>query len=139
MLRQLLYSSRAKAESFAADLPEILRCSRRNNPELGITGVLILAGDDPDIVFIQAIEGEAEHVDLLVDTIKGDPRHTDVRILLDHEVEARCFASWSMGDIVVPPATADAARVEAEVRKALANSQGPTACSLITRLAPIAA
>ncbi len=139
MLRQMMYSSRARSETYETDLPEILRCSRRNNPEMGITGVLILVGEAPNITYIQAIEGEREHLDLLVDTISGDPRHTGLKILLDQEVEARAFAAWSMGGMVVPPSVADAGRIEAEVRDALCRFSGPSACTLISQIAKVAA
>lgn len=107
MLRQFVYSSHAKPETFHDDFAEILRCSRRNNPELGITGTLILAGEAPDILFIQAIEGEAHHLNLLIEAICTDTRHHALKILLDHTVPTRTFGDWSMGDMAVPLSRAE--------------------------------
>lgn len=139
MLRQIVYSSHADPETHAADLSEILRCSRRNNPELGITGVLILSGRASDITYTQAIEGEDVHVALLIEAIMDDPRHSGIEVLLDHRVERRAFAGWSMGDIVVPPSMADAETVQRKILDALRGSGGPSARGLISQIALAAA
>ncbi|PZX16044.1 FAD-dependent sensor of blue light [Palleronia aestuarii] len=93
MPRQILYTSRAMSNRFDRDIPEILRCSRRNNPELGLTGILVFTGS----TFIQILEGSPEHIDPVLDIISGDTRHADIRVLLDRMVEKRACGDWTMG------------------------------------------
>ena len=51
-MRQILYTSRASEGDAGSHLPDILFCSRRNNPELGVTGILLVHGDH----FLQLLE-----------------------------------------------------------------------------------
>lgn len=95
MLVRCLYASRA-APSAAADMLEsILQQSRRNNPRLGITGLLCFAGG----TFIQVIEGGRDQVCELLNAIIRDDRHMNVRILAYEEIAERRFGNWTMGEV----------------------------------------
>ena len=92
MLTQTFYSSSARADLSDGDLAAILESARRNNARLGVTGVLILS----DGVFFQALEGEAEVLDGLLDQILADPRHEDARVFRREAISARNFGDWQM-------------------------------------------
>lgn len=95
MLVRLLYASRATDEVKPEVLSAILKKSMRNNPPEGITGVLCFSGN----VFLQALEGGRSQVSRLYHRIVADPRHQDVVLLHYEDIDERCFASWSMGQV----------------------------------------
>ena len=92
-MRQLIYVSRATQPMERQDLWEILRASRRNNGTIGVTGILLYDA----MRFLQVIEGDADRIDLLLDTLGRDTRHADLEVLLDRSLDAREFGDWSMG------------------------------------------
>ena len=94
MLVRCLYASRAAAP-LVPQVDAILEQSRRNNPKLGITGLLCVSDD----LFIQVLEGGRDEVSDLFVTIARDPRHAQVRILLFEEIAERRFAHWTMGQV----------------------------------------
>ena len=95
MLVRLLYASRA-AEPVPEGLVEaIMQQARRNNPELGITGVLCHGGDG----FLQVLEGGRDAVNVLYNRIVCDRRHRRVTLLNYEEILERRFASWTMGQV----------------------------------------
>ncbi|TMH74421.1 MAG: BLUF domain-containing protein [Betaproteobacteria bacterium] len=95
MLVRLLYASRA-AEPVPDGLVEtIMQQARRNNPELGITGVLCHGGD----VFLQVLEGGREPVNTLYNRIACDRRHRRVTLLDYEEILERRFSGWTMGQV----------------------------------------
>ncbi|RKR74832.1 FAD-dependent sensor of blue light [Frondihabitans australicus] len=67
--------------------------SRASNRRLGITGLLLHDAGR----FVQILEGEPSAVEDRYARIAGDPRHTDVRLLLCEEEDERRFPNWSMG------------------------------------------
>ena len=95
MLVRLLYASRAAATASAAVLDGILEQSRKNNPALGITGLLCVSGD----VFIQLLEGGRDEVCELYNAIVRDKRHQQVRLLAYEEIAERKFGAWTMGQV----------------------------------------
>lgn len=95
MLVRLLYASRAAAAASAAMLDGILEQSRKNNPALGITGLLCVSGD----VFIQLLEGGRDEVCELYNAIVRDDRHQQVRLLSYEEIAERRFGAWTMGQV----------------------------------------
>jgi hypothetical protein len=88
-LRQILYRSRAIRRP---DTGEILEVSKRNNGMDGVTGILLFDG----AAFVQVLEGPSSSVAACYERIRTDPRHTDVTILSDIELEEREFPYWSM-------------------------------------------
>lgn len=95
MLVQCLYASRAADPLSATVINSILDQSRRNNPRLGITGMLCYFDD----IFIQVIEGGRDEVCDLFNALVRDDRHTDVRILMYEEIGERRFGGWTMGAV----------------------------------------
>ena len=92
MLYQVLYSSRAVDEVHEADVASILESARPSNERLGVTGVLIYG----DQVFVQLLEGEKQTLDELLERIRRDPRHTDLKVFRREPVEARSLVGWRM-------------------------------------------
>lgn len=92
-LKSLVYSSVAVAPFNDAELDALLLQARARNEALGVTGMLSYHGGS----FIQFLEGSEEHVAELMADIEADPRHTDVRILIDERIAERQFSSWTMG------------------------------------------
>lgn len=95
MLVRLMYCSRATSAIDADALVGILRQSRTQNPERGITGVLCLSRG----IFIQVLEGGRASVNALYNKIASDPRHAEVTLLAYEEIAERRFAGWSMGQV----------------------------------------
>jgi hypothetical protein len=89
---RLIYSSEAALGLAAAELEEMLAESRIRNKAHGITGVLLLV----EGAFLQILEGEKDDVDSLMVRIGRDPRHHDIKVFYEEEVDERAFASWSM-------------------------------------------
>lgn len=65
---------------------------REKNKRLAITGVLLLIQGK----FVQYIEGPEQEINQVYTKIKSDPRHDELLLLDDGEVETRQFTNWSM-------------------------------------------
>lgn len=96
MLVRLLYASRAQGTVTDDVIAGILTQSRRNNAELGITGVLCVCRRE---VFMQILEGGREEVNRLYATVLRDERHGDVTLLDYAEIAERRFSGWRMGRV----------------------------------------
>jgi hypothetical protein len=94
-LIQLVYRSRSLIEG--AENDKLMVTCLRNNPKVGITGVLISHSG----WFLQVLEGTAANVNSLFKVIESDPRHTDFLLLRFNAVPARDFNDWSMASIEV--------------------------------------
>lgn len=92
-LLSLVYISASSHLLSNAELEEILTKSRRNNPPLGVTGMLL----SYEGVLIQALEGPEEAVGALYERIAKDPRHHRITVLLEEYIPERNFPDWSMG------------------------------------------
>lgn len=88
----LMYASYAKQYFSDNDLAELLIKSRKNNSNLGITGMLV----HRDGNFIQVLEGEENAVKTLYETIKADKRHAGEIVISEGEISERQFANWAM-------------------------------------------
>ena len=95
MLVRLMYASRAANSVNQNELVAILKKSKANNAEVGVTGVLCFSSG----IFLQVLEGGRLQVSALYNKIAADPRHHDVVLLSYEEVEERRFAGWSMGQV----------------------------------------
>lgn len=91
-LFQIIYMS-----SLITDEPEllssILGASVRNNKRRNITGMLLYVEGS----VLQVLEGEKNVVQETFRTIELDKRHNGIFVLIEQEIAARQFASWSMG------------------------------------------
>ncbi len=89
----LTYISSARRPMDSGELAELLVRWRANNAAADVTGLLLYAND----AFIQTLEGDADPVHDVMRRIAADPRHFDVDVTLDEEIETRSFPDWSMG------------------------------------------
>lgn len=92
---RLIYTSRPGKECTAYDVIQILQSSRKNNPERGITGLLVYDRR----YFLQWIEGPRDNINKLFMTISKDTRHDSVVILDYGYIHSRQFSSWDMAYI----------------------------------------
>ena len=100
-MRRLKYASVFSRDLTPSELQEIADVSARNNEEVGITGVMLAAGN----VFFQILEGPADAVGALFDKIARDDRHEHVLLLRDQTgVEGRLFPQWGMKLVEFDPA-----------------------------------
>ena len=93
-VRQLLYTSQATVAFKDRDCESILRASRTNNAENGLTGFLIYLANG---TFLQVLEGPADRVEATLRRIAGDPRHGKMITSFDTIAPAREFDNGSMG------------------------------------------
>ena len=95
MLVRLLYASKLANSNQNNAIDSILAQSRKHNPDLGITGILVYG----EGIFLQAIEGGRQQVSELYNLIARDPRHEQVVLLHFEEITQRRFGSWTMGQV----------------------------------------
>ena len=92
MTYRLIYSSAATEEMARGDLEQMLEESRLRNARRGITGVLVFA----EGVFLQVLEGEQDDVEDLMESIRRDPRHQEIKVFHEEETDRRAFPTWRM-------------------------------------------
>jgi len=97
MLVRCLYASRPSPDIGETAFDRILAQSRKNNPALGVTGLLCISEN----LFIQVLEGGRDEVCDLFNAIVRDERHRQVRLLSYEEISERRFGSWSMGHVSI--------------------------------------
>jgi hypothetical protein len=91
-LFRIAYISAASKSFDPAELREMLKESDARNKEAGITGMLLYK----DGQFMQVLEGPGEAVTTTFSRISKDPRHHDIKVLLQGAVQERRFPGWSM-------------------------------------------
>ncbi|MBB5710824.1 BLUF domain-containing protein [Sphingomonas xinjiangensis] len=91
-MRRLIYTSRSRIHADPLELNAILAVSSARNSEADITGVLWSDGTN----FAQIVEGGWEAVGATMDRLRADPRHTDINVAFDREVQTRQFGNWAM-------------------------------------------
>ncbi len=89
----LVYLSSATDALNDEELENILKISRTNNSQIGVSGVLIYCDGN----ILQVLEGLEESVYKVFNKIKADPRHTAIIILQSRDISVRNFEDWSMG------------------------------------------
>jgi hypothetical protein len=88
----LVYRSRAIAELSDYDLYELVQTAQSRNAAESITGLMLY----DDGRFYQWLEGPVENVGRVMQSIRGDRRHTDIEILSDKPTATRQFGDWKM-------------------------------------------
>ena len=76
----------------ATDVEDILQVARERNKVLRVTGALFSASN----TFAQFIEGSVSSIYQLMESIKRDPRHRDVRVVSVKDEVQRKFPKWTM-------------------------------------------
>jgi EAL domain-containing protein (putative c-di-GMP-specific phosphodiesterase class I) len=88
----LIYASRAagpmSADALAAFRQRVIRANRSN----GITGCLI----HQEGQYLQMLEGREEAVQNLLEKIRLDPQHSDLKIVIQGPAKYRVFKEWGM-------------------------------------------
>ncbi len=104
-LHRVIYVSDAVsgAGSTLLSLVEILGVSDRNNRRDHLTGCLI----SHEGRFLQVIEGARGDIDMLLTRLRGDPRHTNLRLLADQPIAERRFDAWAMAQASATPEVAE--------------------------------
>jgi hypothetical protein len=93
-LHSLFYCSLAKEYISKDDILDILKCSRRNNEKIEITGILVYWKKTNQ--FLQLLEGEENVILDLYDKICIDIRHSLSRIVYQENILERGFNAWTM-------------------------------------------
>ncbi|AFL74487.1 EAL domain-containing protein [Thiocystis violascens] len=88
----LIYVSQAMPPMSGATLDALRKQSNTYNRSTGLTGCLLYQ----DGLFMQMLEGQREVVSALMDEVKADPRHRDVRIVIEGPARQRVFLDWGM-------------------------------------------
>lgn len=96
-LSRAMYISRRINPDYDQELQDILDKSRKNNAVSRISGLLLVSGE----YFLQVLEGRVTGVSKTLEKVYRDPRHTDIRLVLFHEVSALLFTKWSMADLSI--------------------------------------
>jgi hypothetical protein len=96
VLSQYLYISTAPTLP-REEVDSILAASARNNPQRGITGLLLFNGRN----FLQLLEGEEGEVAALMQTITADPRHSGVSVLDRRSITVRSCPDWAMNRVMI--------------------------------------
>jgi Sensors of blue-light using FAD len=91
-MHHLVYSSTATQPLSDAQLNELLTQSRERNAIHDITGFLVYH----DGAFMQVLEGPEKNVNLIFDSIKRDPRHHNIELIIHEPIRDRNFADWHM-------------------------------------------
>jgi hypothetical protein len=91
LMRIVIYISRAKHRFTARDLADLRDLAAATNRSLNITGLLLFDGTR----FIQALEGDAAAVQLVMDRIANDSRHDNINYFKPIETDHRQFNWWS--------------------------------------------
>lgn len=91
-MRSLVYTSTQTRPITDSELAQILAVGREKNTRLGVTGMLAHKEDN----CIGVLEGDDDIVRSRFEQVRADPRHTNVRLLLDEPIQRRSFPDWSM-------------------------------------------
>jgi hypothetical protein len=92
-LLRLVYVSSATRLLSDAELTDLLRTTRRNNPVHDITGMLLYRSGN----FLQVLEGPPDSVEATFARIRRDPRHHNLIVLSREPHARRAFPRWAMG------------------------------------------
>jgi hypothetical protein len=88
----LIYASSATIRLSQDDLLELLKGVRPKNEARGLTGMLLYRNG----TYLQFLEGRRIDIDKLLDRLRLDRRHKDIRILREGAIRDRLFPDWSM-------------------------------------------
>lgn len=93
MIRSLLYLSSSNLTSEdRGGIEAIVATARARNAALDVTGALL----STETRFAQVLEGPADSVEAVLASISRDPRHQDVRVVIDQDLPERRFGRWAM-------------------------------------------
>lgn len=97
-LTQIVYASRATFPLSAnpyqvePEVTDILQKARANNRNKRLVGVLCFGNG----YFLQCLQGDVNEIKELIEVLKKDTRHTDIKILSSKEIHQKSFSKWHM-------------------------------------------
>lgn len=92
MPHRVIFQSRVARKLRAPDLLVLHNLCRRENTELGVTGVMVYH----DGLFFQVLEGDEDVLVQMVQRIMNDPRVVGAQVLDHGPIEDRAFPTWRM-------------------------------------------
>ena len=131
----LTYRSRVALPMAELELHRLLRTAQARNRAEGITGILVYDRG----CFFQRLEGPAEGLARVWDSVRRDPRHTAVEVLGNEPARQREFADWDLKLSMRDTPAYDACRGFLDIPASLLDDlyrhpeEAPT---LLTRLSP---
>jgi hypothetical protein len=93
-LYRMVYTSARPASCDNESIQQILEASRRNNPVINVTGMLLHTEDR----FIQILEGSLSNITALYEKIAKDKRHGGSMIRYCEPTTERLFGDWHMAE-----------------------------------------
>jgi methanogenic corrinoid protein MtbC1 len=91
-LLNVVYRSDAVRPLAGTDMQGLVRGAQARNRAEAITGLVLY----DDFHFYQWLEGPADSLGRLMQSISADARHTAIRVLANRAVERRTFQDWAM-------------------------------------------
>lgn len=91
-LAQLLYCSKPTSKFNISDVDDILAKCNKNNTARDVTGFLVFDGE----TFLQLLEGPPDSLQQILEKIKADSRHENIRVLVHEYTGSRHFGAWFM-------------------------------------------
>jgi AcrR family transcriptional regulator len=91
-MRSIIFTSTATRPLDDEELLQILEVGREQNVPRGVTGILMHSATN----FLGILEGPESIVRSRFEQVHVDPRHADVRLLFDEQIEKRSFTTWSL-------------------------------------------
>lgn len=98
-MHRIIYLSSGVKIFSDEEINDLLKISRENNQNNGITGLLLYSDGN----FMQIIEGEKEAVESTYNKILNDTRHRNVILITNESIKQRNFSEWKMGFSIVDP------------------------------------
>jgi hypothetical protein len=92
MVYTLIYVSTAREKQSKESLSSLTDKACKRNVTLGVSGMLLFSHGK----FMQCLEGSKESIDILMQSISSDSRHSDVLVLWEGETSNREFSDWGM-------------------------------------------
>ncbi|MGB3624654.1 MAG: BLUF domain-containing protein [Henriciella sp.] len=89
---RLIYQSHASHRLSWLEIEAIAARATYKNARFEVTGVLFSSG----LTFCQILEGRQLDIAYLMERIAGDPRHCNLKIITECDIEERAFDDWSM-------------------------------------------
>ena len=95
-MKRIMYISTIRSPLSDEEIRAIGQVASRNNKQVGVTGILIAVHD----FFFQILEGDESTLDRLVEKIRQDRRHKDLKVLnAESDIAERMFPIWNMRTI----------------------------------------
>ncbi|MBR0565350.1 EAL domain-containing protein [Azoarcus sp. L1K30] len=91
-LHFLVYVSQAVVPLSAQTLEALCSKAGELNRSIGVSGCLV----HQDGCFMQILEGKSENIERVMERIRADVRHRDIRVVIEGPAHRRLFPDWGM-------------------------------------------